>query len=90
LPEDVVRWKANRADNEEGEITPSKPESSGDNEEEDEDEEEGEITPSPHSPPPEDLPLLGDLFNQQARISVGAHQVKRPQRGAGRSSGPLP
>jgi hypothetical protein len=54
-----------------GEETPSRPESSGDDDE-DEDEEEGEITPSPHSPPPQDLPLLGDLFRQQARISIGA------------------
>jgi hypothetical protein len=46
-----------------GEETPSEPESSGDdNEEEDDDKEEGEITPSPHSPPPEDLLSLGDLF----------------------------
>jgi hypothetical protein len=56
--------------------TPSEPESSGDDEEEeDEDEEEGEITPSP---PPKDLPSLGNLFSQQAEISVGAHRAKRP------------
>jgi hypothetical protein len=47
-----------------GEETPSEPKSSGeDDAEEDEDEEEGEITPSPHSRPHEDMPLLGDLFN---------------------------
>jgi hypothetical protein len=28
------------------------------------------------SPPPEDLPSLGDLFSQQAGISVGAHRAK--------------
>jgi hypothetical protein len=47
-----------------GEETPSEPKSLGeDDAEEDEDEEEGEITPSPHSRPHEDMPLLGDLFN---------------------------
>jgi hypothetical protein len=93
LPEDAVRQKMNRADNERQqarrhrrwlwsatrvaarvwrEETPSKPDSSGDGiEEEHEYEEEGEITPPPHSPPPEDLPLVGDLFSQQAGISVG-------------------
>jgi hypothetical protein len=46
-----------------GEETPSEPESSGDdNEEEEHDKEEGEITPSPHSPPPEDLLSLGGMF----------------------------
>jgi hypothetical protein len=29
----------------------------------DEDREEGEVTPPPHSPLPEDLAALGDLFN---------------------------
>jgi hypothetical protein len=43
-------------------------------EKEDEDEEEGEVTPSPHSPPPEDLPSLGDLFSQKAGVSINAHQ----------------
>jgi hypothetical protein len=44
--------------------TPFEPKSSGDgNEEEDEDELDGEITPSPHSPPPKDLPPLGDHFS---------------------------
>jgi hypothetical protein len=28
------------------------------------------VTPPPHSPPPEDLSSLGDLFSYQARISV--------------------
>jgi hypothetical protein len=76
-------WVAARAHREE---TPSEPESSGDDdEEEDEHEEEGEITPSPHSPPPEGLPSLGDLFSQQARISIGIRLM-----GTRASSGPLP
>jgi hypothetical protein len=60
--------------------TPSEPESSGDDDdEEDEDEEEGEITSSPPNlPPPKDLPSLGNLFSQQAEISVGAHRAKHP------------
>jgi hypothetical protein len=45
-------------------------------EEEDEDKEEGEVTPPPHYSPPEDLPSLGDLFNQQTGISVGTRQPK--------------
>jgi hypothetical protein len=62
-----------------GEETPSEPESSGgDNEEEDEDREEGQVTPLPHSPPPEDLPSHGDIFSRQAGISVGVHRPKRP------------
>jgi hypothetical protein len=44
-----------------------------------------EMTPSPHSPPPEGLPSLGDLFSQQARISVGIRLM-----GTRASSGPLP
>jgi hypothetical protein len=67
-----------------GENTPSDPESSGDEEEEeDKDEDEGEITPSPHSPPLEDLPLLDYHFSQQVGISVGAHRVKHPRTRAG-------
>jgi hypothetical protein len=84
-------WSATRAATRAwGEETPSEPESSGDDdEEEDEDEEEGEITHSP-SPPPEDLPSLGDLFSQQAGVSVGARRVKRPKAGTGASSDPPP
>jgi hypothetical protein len=53
-----------------GEDASSEPESSrGDNEEEDEDGEEGEVTPPPHYLLPEDLPSLGNLFSQQARIA---------------------
>jgi hypothetical protein len=70
-------WTALRA---RGEETPSEPKSSGNEEEDDdEDEVEGEVSPSSHSSPPEDLPSLGDLFNQQAEISVGAHQMKHPR-----------
>jgi hypothetical protein len=43
--------------------------------------EDREIPPSPHSPPPEDLPSLGDLFSQQTGISVGARKIKRPWMG---------
>jgi hypothetical protein len=74
-----------------GEETPSKTESLGDDdEEEDVDEEEGEITPSPHAPPLEDLPSHDDLFSQQAGISVAAHQTKHPRTGVEESSGPPP
>jgi hypothetical protein len=70
--------------------TPSEPDSSGDgDEEEDEDKEEGwggGITPSPHSLSPEDFPSLGDLFSQQAGISVGVHRMKHPRTGIGASS----
>jgi hypothetical protein len=60
----------------------------GDDEEMEEDKgkEEGEVTPSLHSPPPEDLPSLGDLFSHQAGIFVGAHRPKHPRIGAGASS----
>jgi hypothetical protein len=62
-----------------GEETPSEPESSrDDNEEEDKDVEEGEITLSPHSPPPEDLPSLGDLFSQQARDAKPSSKRAHP------------
>jgi hypothetical protein len=70
---------------------PSELESSGDDDvEEDEDEEVGEITPSPHSPPPEDVPSLGDLFSQQTGIFFGARQTKHSWMGAGGSSGSPP
>jgi hypothetical protein len=68
---------------------PSESESSRDDEEEeDEDKEEGEITSPPHSPPLEDLPSLGDLFSQQAGISIGAHRTKHPQTDTEGSSSP--
>jgi hypothetical protein len=82
-------WSATRAAaRARGEETPSELESSGDgDEEEDEDEEEGEITPSPHSPPHEDLPSLGDLFSQQTGISVSVRRTRRPRMGIGASPG---
>jgi hypothetical protein len=57
---------------ERGDKSSSVPESSGggiEAEHEDEGAGEGEVTPPPHTPPPEDLPSLGDLFSQQAGIS---------------------
>jgi hypothetical protein len=73
------------------EETPSEPKSlRGGDEVEDEDEEEGEITPLPHSLPPKDLPSPGDVFSQQAGISVGARQPKCPQTGTGALSDPSP
>jgi hypothetical protein len=63
-----------------GEGTPSKPESlGGDDEEEDEDREEREVTPPPHSPLCEALPLLGDSFSRQAGITVNTRQLKHPR-----------
>jgi hypothetical protein len=60
-----------------GEDTPSEPEfSGGDDEEEDEDGDEGEVTPLPHYPPSEDLPSLSDIFSQQAEIFIGAGRPK--------------
>jgi hypothetical protein len=47
-----------------GQETPAEPECLGeDNEEKDEDGEEGEVTSPPHSPPPKDIPSLGDIFS---------------------------
>jgi hypothetical protein len=47
------------------EETFSEPEFPGDDDEvDDEGKEEGEITPSPHSPPPKDVPSIGDLCSQ--------------------------
>jgi hypothetical protein len=57
-------WSTARAaTRERGEESPfeAKPSQGGDKEE-DEDEEMGEVTPPTHSPPPEDLPLPGDLL----------------------------
>jgi hypothetical protein len=55
--------------------------------EEGEDEEEGGDNPlSPISP--EDLPLLGDLFSQQAGIPVGVRWTKCSWMGTGGSSSP--
>jgi hypothetical protein len=63
-----------------GEDTPFELKSSGgDDEEEDEDEEEGEVTPPLHSPPPENLPSLSDLFSRQTGFSIGTRQPKRPR-----------
>jgi hypothetical protein len=73
-----------------GEETPSEPESLGGGNEEDEDEEDGEVSPLPHSPPPNDLPSLGDLFGQQAGINAAACQLKRPQIGTEASFDPPP
>jgi hypothetical protein len=70
--------------------TPSKPDSSGYGDVEEDEDKEGEKTPSPHSPPPEDLPSLGDLYDQQAGISVGVHRTKRPRMGTGASAGLTP
>jgi hypothetical protein len=63
-----------------GEDTPSEPESSGEeNEEEDRDGEESQVTPPPNSPPHEALPLLGDILSMQARVIVGVHPPKWPR-----------
>jgi hypothetical protein len=81
-------WAAARA---RGQETPSEPESSGgDNEEDDKDGEEGEVTPPPHSPLPEDLPSLGDLFSWQVGISVSMCRPKWPRTETGSSTGPSP
>jgi hypothetical protein len=37
------------------------------------------VTPPPHSPSPEDLPSLGDIFDWQARISISARRPKWPR-----------
>jgi hypothetical protein len=60
-----------------GEESPSELESlRGGVKEDDEDDEEGEgeVTSPCHYAPSEELPLLGDLFGQQAGISVGVRQ----------------
>jgi hypothetical protein len=74
-----------------GEEFPSKPEYSGGIiEEENEEEEEGEVIPPPHSPPHEDIPSLGDLFSQQAGISIAVRQPKCPRMGTRASFSPPP
>jgi hypothetical protein len=66
-----------------GEDTPSEHESlEGD----DEDGEGGEVTPPPHSPWCEALPFLGDIFNRQVGIIVGACQPKQPLTETGSST----
>jgi hypothetical protein len=68
-----------------GEDTPSEPESmGGDNEEEDKDKKEGAL------PALEDLPSLGNLFRQQAGISIVVRQPKRPWTETVPSIGPPP
>jgi hypothetical protein len=67
--------------------TPSKPKSSKGGEEEDEYEEDGEVTPPRHSPPPEDLHSLSDIFSQQVGIFIGTCRPKHLWTGIGPSSG---
>jgi hypothetical protein len=50
--------------------------------------EEGEVTPPPHSPLLEVLHSLGDIFNRQAGIFVGARQPKWPETRIGSPTGP--
>jgi hypothetical protein len=74
-----------------GEDTLSKPKSlGGDDEEEDEDGEEGEVTPPPNFVPPKDLPSLGDIFSQQARITISVSRPKQPRTETMPSTSPLP
>jgi hypothetical protein len=73
-----------------GEDTPSKPESSRE-EDEEKDKDEGEVNPPPHSLPCEAIHLLGDIFSRQAGNVVGARQPKWTQTEAGPLTGsPLP
>jgi hypothetical protein len=58
-----------------GEGIPSEPESLGGD---DEEEEEEKVTPPPLLSGPEDLTSLGDLFCQQAGISVGVRRSRQP------------
>jgi hypothetical protein len=62
----------------------------GDDEEEDENGVEGEVTPPPHSPPPEDLPSLDDIFNRQAGIYVSARRTTWSRTKTGSVTGPPP
>jgi hypothetical protein len=39
-------------------------------------EEEGKVSPPPHSPLREALPLLDDIFHRKAGIAVGARRPK--------------
>jgi hypothetical protein len=74
-----LRSASQAATRAQGEETPFESESLGANE----DEEEGEIISSPHSPPPKNLPSLGDIFRQQGRIPASARQTKFPWADAG-------
>jgi hypothetical protein len=65
--------------------TPSKPESLGG----DDRDKEGEVTPPPHSPPRDALPLLGNIFSRQAWIAVSTHWLKWPQTEIGPSTSSL-
>jgi hypothetical protein len=47
----------------------------------------GEVTPPPHSPSPEDLPSLGDIFSRRVGISISMHQPKWPRTEVGSSTG---
>jgi hypothetical protein len=69
-----------------GEKTPFESESSGDGREEEYEDGEGEIISPPHSPPPESLLLLGDLFGWLTRIPARARQATRPRADAGAAS----
>jgi hypothetical protein len=64
----VTGWMAARV---RGEDTPSEPEST-----DEEEEEEGEVTPLSLSPPHETIPPLGDIFSRQEGVTVNVHRSK--------------